>query len=69
MLQRVSYRSADKSLARSGRKLATATEDIDFHIYPIYKHIWRDISTIYTYNKTSIKRNIHQTNTSGSWSG
>ena len=27
-------------------------------IYPIYNHNWRNISTIYTYNKTSIKRNI-----------
>jgi len=26
------YRGADKSLARPGRKQATATEDIDFHI-------------------------------------
>jgi hypothetical protein len=26
------YRGADKSLARSGRKHATATEDLDFHI-------------------------------------
>jgi len=28
----VSYRGADKSLARPGRKQATATEDFDFHI-------------------------------------
>jgi hypothetical protein len=27
------YRSADKSLARPGRKQATATEDFDVHIY------------------------------------
>jgi len=27
-----SYRSADKSLARPGRKQATATEDFDVHI-------------------------------------
>jgi hypothetical protein len=27
------YRSADKSLARPGRKQATATEDCDFHIH------------------------------------
>ena len=26
------YRGADKSLARPGRKLATATEDFDFHM-------------------------------------
>jgi hypothetical protein len=26
------YRGADKSLARTGRKQATATEDFDFHI-------------------------------------
>ena len=27
-------------------------------IYPIYNHNWRNISTIYIYSKTSIKRNI-----------
>jgi len=27
------YRGADKSLARPGRKQATATEDFEFHIY------------------------------------
>jgi hypothetical protein len=26
--------------------------------YPIYNHNWRNISTIYIYNKTNIKRNI-----------
>jgi hypothetical protein len=26
------YRGADKSLARQGRKQATATEDFDFHV-------------------------------------
>jgi len=26
------YKGADKSLARPGRKQATATEDFDFHI-------------------------------------
>jgi hypothetical protein len=29
---RVLYRGADKSLARTGRKQATATEDFDFHL-------------------------------------
>jgi hypothetical protein len=48
------YRDADKSLARPGRKQATATEDFDVHIY---YHNW-NISSIYIYNKTSIKRNI-----------
>ena len=28
----IKYRGADKSLARSGRKQATATEDFEFHI-------------------------------------
>ena len=28
------------------------------YIYPVYNHNWRNISTIYIYNKTSIKRNI-----------
>ena len=37
-------------------------------IYPIYNHNWRNISTIYIYNKTSIKWNILtiKQNTSGS---
>ena len=62
------YRCADKSLARPERKHATATKDFDVHIYPIYHHNWRNISTIYIYNKTSIKRNIltSKQNTSGS---
>ena len=40
------YRGADKYLAKSGRKRATATEASSF-IYPIYNHNWRNISTIY----------------------
>jgi len=37
-------------------------------VYPIYNHNWRNISTIYIYNKNSIKRNILtiKQNTSGS---
>ena len=31
-LPALKYRGADKSLARPGRKQATATEDFDFHI-------------------------------------
>jgi predicted GTPase len=31
------YRGADKSLARPGRKQATATEDFDFHITKLDK--------------------------------
>jgi len=27
------YKGADKSLARTGRKQATGTEDFEFHIY------------------------------------
>jgi hypothetical protein len=42
------YRGADKSIARPGRKQATATEILSF-IYSIYNHNWRNISTIYTY--------------------
>jgi len=61
------YRSADKSLAMPGRKQATATEDLSL-IYLSYNHNWRNISTIFIYNKTSIKRNILTTkqNTLGS---
>jgi hypothetical protein len=67
----LSYRCADKSLARPGRKQATTTEDFYFHIYPIYNHNWRNISTVYVDNKTSIKRNILtiKQNTTGSRSG
>jgi hypothetical protein len=49
--------SADKSLARPWRKQTTATEDVMF-IYPIYYHNWRNVSTIYVYNKSSIKKSI-----------
>jgi len=40
-------------------------------IYPIYNHNWRNISTIYTYKKTSNKQNILtiKQNTSRSRSG
>jgi hypothetical protein len=51
------YKGADKSLAQPGRKQATATEVFKI-IYLIYYHDWRNISTIYIYNKTSLKRNI-----------
>jgi hypothetical protein len=66
----VLYRCADKSLARPGRKQVTATEDFDVHISYLY-HNWRNINTIYIYNKTSIKRNILtiKQNTQGSRSG
>ena len=57
-IKRNILRGADKSLARPGKKQATATEDFEFHIYLIYNHNWRNISTVYIYNKTSIKRNI-----------
>ena len=64
------YRGADKSLARPGRKQATATEIFIF-IYPVYNNNWRNISIIYINNKTSIKRNILiiKQKTSGSKSG
>jgi hypothetical protein len=63
------YRGADNSLARTGKKQATATEEC--FIYTIYNHNLRNIGTIYIYNKTSIKRNILtiKQNTSGSRSG
>jgi hypothetical protein len=40
------YRGADKSLARLGRKQATAWK-IFIYIYPICNHNWWNISTIY----------------------
>jgi hypothetical protein len=51
------YRGADKSLARPERKQTTATEDFEFHI-SYFNNNWRNVSTIYIYNKTNIKRNI-----------
>jgi len=46
------HNKTDKSLARPGRKQATATEDFD----------WRNISTVYIYNKThQTKYSHHQT--------
>jgi hypothetical protein len=51
------YRGVDKSLVRPGRKEATVAEDFCF-IDPMYNYNWRNISTIYIYNKASIKRNI-----------
>ena len=33
------YRGADKSLVRSGRKQATATEDFDVHISYLYSEL------------------------------
>ena len=41
---------------QEGNKLQR--QKIMMFIYPIYCHNWRNISTIYMYNKTSIKRNI-----------
>ena len=42
------YRGADKSVARPGRKQATATEDFDVHIFNIIID-WRNIGTIYLF--------------------
>ena len=76
-VQWILYRGADKSLARPGRKQATATEDFVSYILFviilggilvqfIYIYIY-----IYIYNKTNIERNILtiKQNTSGSRSG
>ena len=59
------YRGADNFLAQPGRKQATETEDFDVRVS------YKNISTIYIYNKTSIKRNILtiKQNTLGSRSG
>ena len=43
-------------LDQEGNKLQR--QKIFMFTYPIYNHKWRNISTIYIYNKTSIKRNI-----------
>ena len=59
------YRCADKEENKLQR------QKILMFIYPIYNHNWRNISTIYIYNKTSTKRNILtiKQNKSGSRSG
>ena len=49
------YKGVDKP-DQEGNKLQQ--QKILILIYPIYNHNWRNISTIYIYNKTSIKRNI-----------
>ena len=41
---------------QKGKKLQR--QKILTFIYLIYNHNWRNISTVYIYNKTSIKRNI-----------
>ena len=41
---------------QEGNKLQR--QKILMFIYPIYNHNWRNISTIYIHNKTSIKGNI-----------
>ena len=64
------YRGADNSLARpEGNKLQR--QKILSFTYPIYNHNWRYITTIYVFNKISIKRNIRTIKqyTSGSRSG
>ena len=55
-----------KKTDQEGNKLQR--QKILSFIYPIYNHNWRNISTIYIYNKTSIKRNILtiEQNSSGS---
>jgi len=54
---------------QEGNKLQR--QKILIFIYPIYNHNWRNISTVYIYNKTSMKRNILniKQNTTGSRSG
>jgi len=49
----------------------TNIKNILIFIYPIYNHNWRNISTLYKYNNTSMKRIILtiKQNTSGSRSG
>ena len=46
----VFYRGADKSLARPEENKLQRQKILMF-MYPIYYHNWRNISTIYTYNK------------------
>jgi len=50
-------RGAHKSLARRGRKQATATEDL-VYIYPIYNHNWRNIGILYMYITRLISKEI-----------
>jgi hypothetical protein len=52
-------RDADKSLARLGRKQATATKDFDVHI-SIYNRNWRNISTVYIYITSPASNKVHR---------
>jgi hypothetical protein len=56
------YRGAGKSLARPGRKQATATEAFDF-LYPIYNHIIGEILLLFMYitRQDQTKYSHHQT--------
>ena len=51
------YRGAGKSLARPGMNKLQRQKILTFK-YRLHNHNWRNIGTIYIYNKTSIKRNI-----------
>jgi hypothetical protein len=52
------YRGADKYLAhQEGNKLQR--QKILIFIYPIYNHIWRNISTIYIYIHTNTRIYIY----------
>jgi hypothetical protein len=60
------YRDADKVLNnQEGNKLQR--QKILIFKYPIYNHNWSNISTIYIYNKTSIRKKHpqHQTKYNG----
>jgi len=48
--------SPSNKIHREGNKLQR--QKILSFIYSIYNHNWRNMNTIYIYNKTSIKRNI-----------
>jgi len=62
------YRGADMSLARPGRKQATATEYFDVHISYVFIIIIGGILILFIYKKTIIKRNILTIKQNTSWS-
>jgi hypothetical protein len=57
LLQMANYRGADKSLPEQEGNKPQRQKILSF-IYPIYNHNWSNISSVYTHNKISIKRNI-----------
>jgi hypothetical protein len=51
---------ADKSLARPGRKKATATEDFEFHMFYVFINIIGEILVLFIYITRLASNKIHR---------